>query len=343
MIGHIVIGGGAQVAIQSMTNTKTQDIEATVAQIQRLTEAGCDLVRLAIPNQQAIPALVEIRKRVHVPLIADIHFDYRLALAAMDSGADKIRINPGNIGGPERLAQVMRKAAAGRIPVRIGVNSGSLEKDILAQEGGITVNGLVRSALRYVDRCQELGATALVVSLKSSDVLQTIQAYQSFAEKSTLPLHIGLTEAGTRRSGTIKSAVALGILLAQGIGDTMRVSLTGDPVEEIYVAQQILKSLNLRSQGINLISCPTCGRSEVDLAPIAEEVEARLAGVKKPVTVAVMGCEVNGPGEAKHADIGVACGKNSAILFRHGKILRKVKESDIADELVAEVLQLVSK
>ncbi len=340
LVGGVALGGGSPIVLQSMTNTKTTDIPSTLSQIERLVEAGCELVRLAVPNQEAVTALAAIRKRSPVPLIADIHFDYRLALACMDAGADKIRINPGNIGGEEKLAQVIRRAADGHVPMRIGVNSGSLEKELLLAERGVTVNGLVRSALRWTERCREYGATELVVSLKSSDVLQTIEAYQAFARQSDVPLHIGLTEAGTVRSGSIKSAVAMGILLHQGIGDTLRVSLTGDPVEEILVARQILQCLRLQQPGVTIIACPTCGRTEVDMAPIAEEVERRLVGLKHPITVAVMGCEVNGPGEARHADIGVACGKNAAVLFRHGKIVRKIKADEIADELVHEALHL---
>ncbi len=337
-IGNVAIGHGAPIAIQSMTNTRTEDVAATVAQIQRLREAGCHIVRIAVPNQAAVAAFAEIRNLVKAPLVADIHFDYRLALASMDAGADKIRINPGNIGGKERLQQVIRKAVESRIPIRIGVNSGSLEKDILNEEGGPTVNGLVRSALRQIEVCRELGATALVVSLKSSDVRQTIAAYESFSQQSNVPLHIGLTEAGTVKSGTIKSSVAIGALLYKDIGDTVRVSLTGDPVEEVFVAQEILKSLKLAS-GVNIISCPTCSRTEVDLVTVAEEVQRRLSALTESITVAVMGCEVNGPGEARHADVGVACGKHAAILFRRGEILRKIPEQAIVDELVAEVLR----
>lgn len=335
-IGNQRIGNGAPIAIQSMTNTRTEDVAATVAQIIKLQEAGCHIVRVAVPNQAAVTAFAEIRKQVAVPLVADIHFDFRLALASMDAGADKIRINPGNIGGKERLQQVINKAVQCHVPIRIGVNSGSLEKDILNEEGGPTVNGLVRSALRKIEVCREYGATDLVVSLKSSDVRQTIAAYEQFSQQSNVPLHIGLTEAGTVRSGTIKSSVAIGTLLYKDIGDTVRVSLTGDPVEEVFVAQEILKSLKLAA-GVNLISCPTCSRTEVDLVAIAEAVQQRLSTLTDPVTVAVMGCEVNGPGEARHADVGVACGKHAAILFRRGEILRKIPESSIVEELVAEV------
>lgn len=339
-VGNVLIGGGAAVSVQSMTNTKTNDMDATVAQIQRLCEAGCDIVRLAVPNQPAVLAFAEIRKKTSLPMVADIHFDYRLALAAMDAGADKIRINPGNIGGKEKLQQVVKKAIACRIPVRIGVNSGSLEKKIIQEEGGTTVKGLVRSALAHVALCKEFGDVDLVVSIKSSDVVQTIQAYELFHQQSNVPLHIGLTEAGTVRTGTIKSAVALGALLSRGIGDTLRVSLTGDPVEEVVVGQQILSSLNLRTQGVNVIACPTCGRTEMDLISMAQQVEERLVHIKKPITVAVMGCEVNGPGEARHADIGVACGKNSAVLFKNGQILYKIPGDQVIEELVRQVQEM---
>jgi (E)-4-hydroxy-3-methylbut-2-enyl-diphosphate synthase len=337
-IGNLHIGAGAPIAIQSMTNTRTEDVPATVKQIKHLQQAGCHIVRVAVPNQQAVTAFALIRKEVTVPLVADIHFDYRLALASMDAGADKIRINPGNIGGKERLQQVISKAVHYRVPMRIGVNSGSLEKDILQDEGGPTVNGLVRSALRQIEVCRELGGTDLVVSLKSSDVRQTIAAYEQFSQQSNVPLHIGLTEAGTVKSGSIKSSVAIGTLLYKDIGDTVRVSLTGDPVEEVFVAQEILKSLNLAA-GANIISCPTCSRTEVDLVSIAEEVQRRLSTWTESITVAVMGCEVNGPGEARHADIGVACGKHAAILFRRGEILRKIPENAIVEELVAEAIR----
>ena len=272
--------------------------------------------------------------------MADIHFRFELALAAIDAGCDKIRINPGNIGGREKTRAVVERALAANIAIRVGVNSGSIEKDILEEEGGPTVRALVRSALRNIELCQEFGARALVLSLKSSDVLKTIAAYREVAKETDVPLHIGVTEAGTVRSGAIKSAVGLGVLLAEGIGDTLRVSLTGDPVEEVYVGYQILKALNLSQRGVNLISCPTCSRTEVDLIRIAEEVERRLAGVERPLTVAVMGCVVNGPGEAKEADIGVACGKGSAVLFRHGAVLRKVSEEQIVEELIKQVLRI---
>ncbi|HOC89405.1 MAG TPA: flavodoxin-dependent (E)-4-hydroxy-3-methylbut-2-enyl-diphosphate synthase [bacterium] len=336
-IGSLAMGGEAPVVIQSMINSKTTDVEGSLLQIGRLAEAGCQLVRLAIPGAGALPGFAEIKKRAPLPLVADIHFDYRLALGAMDAGADKIRINPGNIGTRDKVRQVVEKAIACRVPIRIGVNSGSVEKEILQQEGGPTVRALVRSALRHVELCREFGAEDLVLSLKSSDVLRTIAAYQLIASECDLPLHIGVTEAGTVKSGTIKSAVALGILLHQGIGDTLRVSLTGDVVEEVIAARHILKSLNLIEQGITLISCPTCGRTQVDLVTIAEKVEAGLAHISKPLTVAVMGCVVNGPGEAREADIGVACGRGSAVLIKRGQIIRKISEDEIVQTLIDEV------
>lgn len=338
MVGGVAVGGGAPVSVQSMTNTKTENLDATLRQIDRLLQAGCQIVRLAVPNDEAARTLVEIRRRVSAPLVADIHFRHELALAAIDAGCDKIRINPGNIGGREKTRAVVERALAANIPIRVGVNSGSIEKDILEEEGGPTVQALVKSALRNIDLCQEFGARDLVLSLKSSDVVKTIAAYRAVSKVTDVPLHIGVTEAGTVRSGAVKSAVGLGVLLAEGIGDTLRVSLTGDPVEEVFVGYQILKALNLSQRGVNLISCPTCSRTEVDLIRITEEVERRLAGIEQPLTVAVMGCVVNGPGEAKEADIGVACGKGSAVLFHRGRVLYKVTEEQIADELMKQVL-----
>jgi len=340
MVGRIAIGGDAPVAVQSMTNTKTTDIDATMNQIERLEQAGCDIIRLAVPNKAAVPAFAEIKKHANAPLVADIHFDYHLALGALDAGADKIRINPGNIGEHWKVEQVVKKAVSYNVPIRVGVNSGSIEKDILQQEGGPTVAALVSSALRNVNICRQFGATELVLSLKSSSVVHTIEAYRLAALQTDVPLHIGVTEAGTVRSGTIKSAVGLGVLLAEGIGDTLRVSLTGDPVEEVYVGLQILKDLELIPAGVTFISCPTCGRTNVDMIPIAEEVERRLASVSTNITVAVMGCVVNGPGEAREADIGVACGRGSATLIKKGEIVRKIPEDQIIDELVNEVLDL---
>lgn len=336
-VGNILIGGGAPVSVQSMTNTKTSDVPSSIAQINRLTDAGCQIVRLAVPDLESVQGFAEIKKAVTVPLIADIHFDYRLALGAMDAGADKIRINPGNIGDRERIRQVIHKAVADKIPIRVGVNSGSIEKSILEEEGGATITALVKSGLKNVDICREFGAENLVLSLKSSDVLKTVQAYRLAALQTDVPLHIGVTEAGTLRSGTVKSAIGLGILLAEGIGDTLRVSLTGDPVDEVIIGFEILKNLDLYPHGINIISCPTCARTEIDLISLVTKVEKKLAGEKKRLTVAIMGCAVNGPGEAKEADLGIACGKHSAVLFKKGKILCKIAEKDIVNVLVDEV------
>lgn len=336
-IGDVPIGGDSPISVQSMTNTDTSDISATVEQIHALTQAGCDIVRAAVPKKDAVKALAAIKKQISIPLVADIHFDYQLALGALDAGADKIRINPGNIGKPERVQAIVKKAVSCKAPIRIGVNSGSVEKDILKREGGPTVNALVDSGLRHIDLCRQFGAENLVLSLKSSDVLKTVEAYRSASRQTDVPLHIGITEAGSVKSGTIKSAVGLGILLAKGIGDTLRVSLTGDPVEEVYTGLHILKNLNLAPHGIDIISCPTCGRTEVDLIPIVNTVEKRLTGVDKNLTVAIMGCVVNGPGEAREADIGVACGRKSAVLFKKGKIVRKINEDQIVDELIKEV------
>jgi len=337
-VGNLEIGGDAPVSVQSMTNTKTSDVPATRRQIERLVEAGCHIVRCAVPNKESVNAFAELKKHTRVPLVADIHFDYTLALAALDAGADKIRINPGNIGSHERVEAVVKKAVHYNVPIRVGVNSGSIEKALIVKYGGPTVDALVESALNNIDLCRQFGAEDLVLSLKSSDVPNTIAAYRQASQKTDVPLHIGVTEAGTVRTGTIKSTVGLGILLAEGIGDTLRVSLTGDPVEEVFVGFQILRNLNLAPTGINFISCPTCGRTQVDMIPIAEEIERRLQNIHKPLTVAVMGCAVNGPGEAKEADFGIACGKGSAVLFKKGKVIRKIAEDKIADELVQEVL-----
>ena len=339
-MGNIRIGGDAPVSVQSMTNTKTTDIPATLVQVQALEAAGCQIIRLAVPSKEAVSAFAAIKKQARAPLVADIHFNYELALGAIDAGADKIRINPGNIGTRDKVEKVVKKAIAYKIPIRVGVNSGSIEKDILETEGA-TTTALLQSALRNINLCREFGAQDIVLSLKSSDVLTTVEAYRLAAKRTDVPLHIGVTEAGTVRSGAIKSAAGLGILLAEGIGDTLRVSLTGNPVEEVFVGYQILKSLNLSSRGINLISCPTCSRTQVDLIPIAEEVERRLADIEKPLTVAVMGCVVNGPGEAKEADIGIACGKGSGTLIKKGRVVRKVSESNIVEELVAEVREML--
>ncbi len=331
------IGGGNPILIQSMTNTKTEDVEATVAQILRLEKAGCELIRCTVPTMEAAGALKQIRERIHIPLIADIHFDYRLAVAAIENGADKIRINPGNIGSDERVRAVVDAAGERGIPIRVGVNSGSLEKEILEKNGGVTAQGLVESALEQCRRIEDMNYDNLVVSIKSSDVLMCAEAYELFAKKSDYPLHVGITEAGTVRSGNIKSAIGLALILSKGIGDTVRVSLTTDPVEEIDSARLILRTLGLRSGGIEVVSCPTCGRTQIDLISLASSVESLVRDYPFEIKVAVMGCVVNGPGEAREADIGVAGGKGEGLLFRHGRTLRKVKEEEILSALKDEL------
>ncbi|MCR4439706.1 MAG: flavodoxin-dependent (E)-4-hydroxy-3-methylbut-2-enyl-diphosphate synthase [bacterium] len=337
MVGDVAIGGGAPVSVQSMTKTYTADVAATIAQIQRLQEAGCEIVRVAVPDQEAAEALPRLVRQCKLPVVADIHFDYRLAIAALQAGVHKLRINPGNIGGAERAKKVLREAKERGVPVRIGVNAGSLEKDLYERHGGAPPEALVASALRQVELCQDIGFDDIVLSLKASDVLTTIEAYRLIARHVDFPLHLGITEAGTRWTGTVKSAVGIGVLLAEGIGDTIRVSLAGDPVEEVRVGWEILKSLRLRKRGVTVIACPTCGRTEVDVAAIAEELGRRLAAVDKELTVAVMGCAVNGPGEAKEADVGVACGKKAALLFRRGTVVGKIREEEIVERLLREV------
>lgn len=336
-IGDIYIGGDAPVAVQSMTNTDTRDVSATVDQIKRLEEAGCDIVRVAVPDSEAAEALKRIRKSIRIPLVADIHFDYRLALASIENGADKIRINPGNIGGTEKVRKVVEAAKARGIPIRIGVNSGSLEKHILAKYGAATPQAMADSAMGHVRMLEDLGFHEIVISLKASNVPVTIESYRLMSAMTDYPLHIGVTEAGTLFSGMVKSAAGIGCLLAEGIGDTLRVSLTGDPVEEVRVGIEILKALDLRRTGVELISCPTCGRTRIDLIKIANEVEKRLAGCSKPIKVAVMGCAVNGPGEAREADIGIAGGVGEALLFKKGRIIRKIPQERIVDELLEEI------
>ncbi|ANX01293.1 4-hydroxy-3-methylbut-2-en-1-yl diphosphate synthase [Thermoclostridium stercorarium subsp. leptospartum DSM 9219] len=338
--GNVYIGGDAPISIQSMTNTKTSDLKATIAQIRKLENAGCDIVRVAVPDMDAAMAIGQIKKEISVPLVADIHFDYRLAIAAMEKGADKVRINPGNIGSEDRVRSVVSCARERGIPIRIGVNSGSLEKDLLEKYHGITPEALVESALRHVSILEKLNFSDIVISLKATSVPLTIAAYRLISEKVRYPLHVGITEAGTVYSGTIKSAVGIGALLAEGIGDTIRVSLTGDPVEEIKAGKTILKSLGLYNRGAELISCPTCGRTRINLIKIAEEVERALENIDKPIKVAVMGCAVNGPGEAREADIGIAGGDGCALLFRHGEIIRKIPEDRIVEELLEEIKKL---
>jgi (E)-4-hydroxy-3-methylbut-2-enyl-diphosphate synthase len=342
-IGTILIGGGAPCSVQSMCSTDTRNIAATTQQITALSEAGCELVRCAVLDSDAAEALGTIKAGISIPLIADIHFDYKLALTALKKGVDGLRINPGNIGEKWKVQEVVQAARERSVPIRIGVNAGSLEKELLEKFGHPTAEAMVESALRHVRILEELGYDQIKISIKASDVMKTIEAYRLLSQRVDYPLHIGITEAGTTFSGTIKSSVGLGILLSEGIGDTLRVSLTGNPVDEIRVGYGILNALGLRQRGINLVSCPTCGRCQINLVPVAEEVERRLQGVTKPLTVAIMGCVVNGPGEAREADVGVAGGKGEGLLFRHGKVIRKVPEKDLADALVAEVEQMANE
>lgn len=337
-IGAVPIGGGAPCAVQSMCSTDTRDEADTLDQIGRLATAGCDIVRCAVPDMDAARALSRIKTVSPLPVVADVHFDYRLALQVLDGGIDGLRLNPGNIGERWKVEAVVRAARERLVPIRIGVNAGSLEKDLLERFGHPTAEAMVESALRHIRILEELGYDQIKVSLKASDVQKTVEAYRLLASKVNYPLHIGITEAGTVFSGTIKSAVGLGILLADGIGDTLRVSLTGDPVDEVRVGFEILKALGLRKKGINFVSCPTCGRCQINLIRVAEEVEQRLQSLEATYTVAVMGCVVNGPGEAREADFGIAGGKGEGLLFRHGEIVRKVAEADLADALVEEVL-----
>ena len=337
-IGDRVIGGENPILIQSMTNTKTEDVKATVDQINRLAAAGCDIIRCAVPTMEAAEALKQIKEQISIPLVADIHFDYRLAIAAMENGADKIRINPGNIGSDERIQAVIDVAAKRNIPIRVGVNSGSLEKHLVEKYHGVTAEGLVESALDKVHLIERFGYDNLVISIKSSDVLMCVKAHELLADKTDHPLHVGITEAGTIISGNIKSAIGLGLILHQGIGDTIRVSLTGDPLEEIKSAKLILKTLGLRKGGIEVVSCPTCGRTQIDLIGLANQVENMVADIPLDIKVAVMGCVVNGPGEAKEADIGIAGGKGEGLLIRHGEIIKKVPEDQLLPALREELL-----
>jgi len=342
-LGKVMIGGGAPVAVQSMCNTDTRDHEATLAQIDQLGQAGCELIRLAVPDEAAAKAIGMIKRGTNLPLIADIHFDYRLAIEAVKQGIDGLRINPGNIGGKDKVSEVVRACRDRGVPIRIGVNAGSLEKHLLEKYGHPTPEAIVESAFGHIRILEDLHFGDIKVSLKASDVMTTVAAYRMFSQKSDYPLHIGISEAGTLFSGTIKSSVGLGMLLAEGIGDTMRVSLTADPVEEVRVAYEILKSLKIRQRGVNIISCPTCGRTEIDIIGLAQEVEKRLAHIKEPITVAVMGCVVNGPGEAREADVGIAGGKGVGLLFKHGEIVKKFDEGELADVLVKEVEALVKE
>ncbi|MBS5059856.1 flavodoxin-dependent (E)-4-hydroxy-3-methylbut-2-enyl-diphosphate synthase [Roseburia hominis] len=337
-IGDRVIGGGNPILIQSMTNTKTEDVAATVAQIQALTAAGCDIIRCAVPTMEAAEALTEIKKQVSIPVVADIHFDYRLALAAIEHGADKIRINPGNIGSTERVRAVVDAAKERGIPIRVGVNSGSLEKDLVEKYHGVTVEGIVESALDKVHLIEDMGYDNLVISIKSSDVMMCVKAHELIATQTDHPLHVGITESGTIISGNIKSSIGLGLILHQGIGDTIRVSLTGDPLEEIKSAKLILRTLGLRKGGVEVVSCPTCGRTRIDLIGLANQVENMVADIPLDIKVAVMGCVVNGPGEAKEADIGIAGGIGEGLLIKNGEVYKKVPEGELLEALRYELL-----
>lgn len=342
-IGDRVIGGGNPILIQSMCNTKTEDVAATVSQILKLEQAGCDIIRVAVPTMEAAAALKEIKKQIHIPLVADIHFDYRLAIAAMENGADKIRINPGNIGSRERVKAVVDKARELHIPIRVGVNSGSLEKGLIEKYGGVTAEGLVESALEKTAMIEELGYDNLVISIKSSDVMMCVKAHELIHSQTSYPLHVGITEAGTLTSGNIKSAVGLGLILHQGIGDTIRVSLTGDPVEEIKSAKLILRTLGLRRGGIEVVSCPTCGRTRIDLIGLANQVENMVTEFDQlNVKVAVMGCVVNGPGEAREADLGIAGGIGEGLLIKKGEIVKKLPESELLPALCEELKALAA-
>lgn len=337
-IGDRVIGGGNPVLIQSMTNVPTEDVEKCVEQILRLEKAGCEIIRCTVPNEAAAKALAKIKERIHIPLVADIHFDYKMAIAAMENGADKIRINPGNIGGREKLEAVVKVAKERNIPIRVGVNSGSLEKELVEKYGGVTAQGIVESALDKVRMIEECGYDNIVISIKSSDVLMCVDAHKMLAGKTPYPIHVGITESGTVLSGNIKSSIGLGIILHEGIGDTIRVSLTGDPVEEIKSAKLILRTLGLRKGGIEVVSCPTCGRTKIDLIGLANQVENMVADIPLDIKVAVMGCAVNGPGEAKEADIGIAGGIGEGLLIRKGQIIKKVPESELLSTLREELL-----
>lgn len=337
-IGNKKIGGGNPILIQSMTNTRTEDVKATVAQIKRLEAAGCDIIRATVPTLEAAQAIKEIKKEIGIPLVADIHFDYKMAIAAIENGADKIRINPGNIGSREKVEEVVRAAKEYHVPIRVGVNSGSLEKNLVEKYGGVTAEGIVESALDKVKLIEDMGYDNLVISIKSSDVLMCVRAHEILAEKTNHPLHVGITESGTIISGNIKSSIGLGLILHQGIGDTIRVSLTGDPVEEIKSAKLILRTLGLRKGGVEIVSCPTCGRTKIDLIGLANQVENMVADIPLDIKVAVMGCAVNGPGEAKEADIGIAGGIGEGLLIKKGEIIKKVPEEQLLSALREELL-----
>lgn len=336
-VGNVLVGGDNRISVQSMTNTDTRDVEATIKQIRKLQDAGCDIVRCAVLDMEAARAIKKIVEKIDIPLVADIHFDYKLALESIKNGVSALRINPGNIGSREKVEILAKACMEKKIPIRIGVNSGSLEKDILERDGKVTAEGLVESALRHVRILEKLDFYDIVISIKSSDVKMMIEAYRLISEKCDYPLHLGVTESGTKERGTIKSSVGIGTLLAEGIGDTLRVSLTSDPIEEIKVAKEILRSLGLRKGGLEFVSCPTCGRTQIDLIGIANAVEKKLENINKDIKVAVMGCVVNGPGEAREADIGIAGGKGEGIIFKKGKVIKKVKEEELITELMKEI------
>jgi len=339
-IGPVKVGGDAPISVQSMTKTDTRDIQKTVRQIRHLEEAGCEIIRVAVVDEEAARSITEIKKRIRIPLIADIHFHSRLALMAMESGADGLRINPGNIGGRDRLKPIVTEARNRSIPIRIGVNAGSLEKDLLKRFGGATPEAMVSSALQTIEWMEDLGFHLIKVSLKASDVLRTVGAYRLFSKKSDYPLHLGVTEAGKGSGAIVKSSIGMGLLLSEGMGDTLRVSLTGDPMDEVRVGYEILRALNIRKRGIEIISCPTCGRCEVDLTRLVEKVERAVKKMTAPLTVAIMGCVVNGPGEAKEADVGIAGGKGVGVLFKKGKVGRKLKEKDFVSVLLSEIQKM---
>jgi len=339
-IGSVKIGGNAPVSIQSMTKTDTRDVRRTVHQIRRLEKAGCEIIRVAIPDEEAARAIGRIKKRIKIPLIADIHFNYRLALMSIEHGADALRINPGNIGGKDRLKAIVTEAKHRSIPIRIGVNAGSIEKDLLKRFNGPTSEAMVLSGLRTIEYMEDLGFHLIKVSLKASDVLRTVEAYRYFSRKSNYPLHLGITEAGRGSGAVVKSAIGIGLLLSEGIGDTIRVSLTGDPIDEVRVGYEILRALKIRERGVNIISCPTCGRCEIDLSHLVEKVEKGVQKVTAPMTIAIMGCVVNGPGEAREADIGIAGGKGVGLLFKKGKIIKKVRESEFIPILLKEIREM---
>ena len=342
-VGNVTIGGNSSISVQSMCKTFTHDIQATVRQIHKLEDVGCEIVRVAVPDIRAVEALPKIKRQISIPLVADVHFNYNLALKSLGKGIDKLRINPGNIGDEKKIKLIGREANNRGIPIRVGVNSGSLEKDLLRKYGSVTPEAMVESVMRCIKTLEDVDFSDIVVSLKASDTSRTVKAYELIAKLTRYPLHLGITEAGSINSGMIKSAIGIGHLLAEGIGDTIRVSLTGDPREEVKVGFEILKSLNLRKHGANLISCPTCGRTEIDLIPISKEVERRLQKIKEPITVAVMGCVVNGPGEAKEADVGVAGGKKVGAIFRKGNVVKTVKENEIIDALFEEIDKILDE